>query len=214
MTAPAPLPATPMHSGRVFLWRRQLGSLIFLPLVAAAILSGRYWSEGTVMDQALDACSFFLLIGGVGLRTWATLFIGGRKSHRLITSGPYSLSRNPLYLGSLLIGLAVAGFLQSLSLGLATVILGPLLYAGVVREEERVMLREHGEDYLVYQARVPRFWPRTLFAEQADQELTINLTAMRRHAFRSLGALLLIPAGELVAIMQSHGMLPHILGLP
>jgi len=185
-----------------------------LPLALAAILSGRYWLEGSAMDDLLDGLSVALLIAGVALRSWATLYIGGHKSQKLITEGPYSLCRNPLYLGSLLIGLAVAFFLQSLTLGLAIVVLGPLLYGRVVREEERVMLSEHGDAYRSYRSRVPRLIPRNLRAEPANRELLVNMVAMRRHALRSAVVLLLIPAGELVAKLQSEGVLPQVLGLP
>jgi protein-S-isoprenylcysteine O-methyltransferase Ste14 len=208
------LHAGSMHSCRVFRWRRQIGLLIFLPLVLAAVLSGRYWSEGSTMDDVLDAAGFALLVGGVALRSWATLYIGGRKNHQLITSGPYGLSRNPLYLGSLLIGLGVAVLLQSLTLGLAALVLGPVLYSRVVREEERVLLAEYGEEYRAYLRRVPRLLPRRWRAAPAGSELLINLTALRRHALRSSLTLLLIPAGELVARLQSQGVLPKVLGLP
>lgn len=206
--------ARPLHASRLFQWRRQLGSWLFLPLVLAAVLSGRYWAEGSAMDELLDACSIALLAAGIALRTWATLYIGGRKSRELVVHGPYGLCRNPLYLGSLLIGFAVALFLQSLTLALAIAVLGPLLYLPVVREEERVMLAEHGEEYRAYRARVPRLLPSGGGGPASGEELKISLVAIRRHALRSLALMLLIPAGELIALLQSNGSLPRLLALP
>lgn len=203
-----------LHTSRLFLWRRQFASWIFLPLVVAAILSGRHWAEGSVMDELLDSGGLILILGGLALRSWATLYIGGRKTRGLIVSGPYGLCRNPLYLGSLLIGIGAAVLLQSLTLALAVVVLGPLLYLPVVREEERVMLAEHGADYRNYHARVPRLLPRRLRVGPSMRELSVDLLAIRRHAVRSLLVLLLIPLGETIALLQSDGSLPRLLGLP
>ncbi|MDA1260921.1 MAG: hypothetical protein O3A20_09910 [Planctomycetota bacterium] len=87
MLKPSPPGPRALHSSRVFLWRRQLGSWILLPLALAAILSGRYWLEGSARDDIIDGLSVALLIAGVALRSWATLYIGGHKSQKLITEG-------------------------------------------------------------------------------------------------------------------------------
>ena len=211
---PSSNPPRSLHRGWWFHARRQVGSWLFLPLIAAAVLSGRHWADGHAMDEFLDASGTLLLIGGLVPRRWATLFIGGNKSGELITAGPYSLCRNPLYLGSLLIGLGFALMLQSLTLGVAIAVLGPLLYLLVVREEERVMAAAHGEAYDHYRAQVPRLFPRRLLPEPSERKLMIDLLAMRRHCVRSLAAILLIPLNETVAMLQSDGSIPRLLGLP
>jgi protein-S-isoprenylcysteine O-methyltransferase Ste14 len=45
---------------------------------------------------------------GATLRLWSTLYIGGRKRVVLVSDGPYSLCRNPLYVGTFLIALSNA----------------------------------------------------------------------------------------------------------
>jgi protein-S-isoprenylcysteine O-methyltransferase Ste14 len=95
---------------------------------------------------------------GVALRAFAAghLF----KNQSLAMSGPYAWTRNPLYLGSALIG---AGF--SLAggrwlLALACVVLFAAIYGPVIHREEEYLRREFGEVYDRYAQRVPLFLPR------------------------------------------------------
>jgi len=82
------------------------------------------------------------------------------KNRKLATSGPYAWTRNPLYLGSALIGagLALAG--GSWVLGLACVTLFAAIYWPVIRREEEYLRREFGSAYADYARRVPLFFPR------------------------------------------------------
>ena len=89
-------------------------------------------------------------------------FSAGRleKNLRLATSGPYSLSRNPLYLGSflLVVGFAVAG--RNLLLGIALVVLFLAVYLPVMRREESFLRQKFGAEYEEYAARTPLFLPK------------------------------------------------------
>jgi protein-S-isoprenylcysteine O-methyltransferase Ste14 len=83
------------------------------------------------------------------------------KNRSLAMGGPYAYTRNPLYLGSFLMGsgFAVAG--GSWALGLAFLVLFPLLYWPVIRREEEFLRQEFGEAYQHYASAVPLFIPRT-----------------------------------------------------
>ncbi|HUY14677.1 MAG TPA: isoprenylcysteine carboxylmethyltransferase family protein [Terriglobia bacterium] len=82
------------------------------------------------------------------------------KNLRLATSGLYSLTRNPLYLGSFLlaVGLAMAG--GYLPLGIALVALFLVIYLPVMRREESFLRQKFGKEFEDYSARVPLFLPR------------------------------------------------------
>ncbi len=212
-SAPPPV-SSPLQPQGVFHLRGWLGILTLGPLGAAAILSGRPWPEGTWQDQACDLLGYALLFLGLYLRTLATLHLGGRKSRHLVTQGIYSVTRNPLYLGSLLIGLSAGVLLQSLSLLLGVLILGPLLYLPVIREEERILHANHGETFEEYRRRVPRIFPRRLPPRMREREHPVDLRAFRAHLLRSACTLLLIPANEFLAAAQAHGLIPVLLHLP
>ncbi len=82
------------------------------------------------------------------------------KNARLTTSGPYRWTRNPLYLGSLLLA---AGFLWVARDWLIAVLVAALLwgiYLPVIRREEGFLQSRFGAEFNAYCGAVPRFWPR------------------------------------------------------
>jgi protein-S-isoprenylcysteine O-methyltransferase Ste14 len=100
---------------------------------------------------------------GVALRAWASGHI--RKNAALATSGPYAHTRNPLYLGSFVLGLgfvvAASGraWLLPLLGGLfAALFLG--IYLPVMRVEAATLAEMFGEEYRDYARAVPLFLPR------------------------------------------------------
>ena len=110
-----------------------------------------------------------LMVGGavalVGLliRAWASGHI--RKNARLAVSGPYAHTRNPLYLGSFILGLgftvaAASSVLLFLILGglFASLFLG--IYWPVMRVEAATLAEMFGADYRAYAAAVPLLFPR------------------------------------------------------
>lgn len=105
-----------------------------------------------------------LLTGGavalVGLliRAWASGHI--RKASELAVSGPYSYTRNPLYLGSLILGLGftIAAGVWWLAILFLALFLG--IYLPVMRVEADDMRRIFGEDFVDYKRSVPLLIPR------------------------------------------------------
>jgi len=96
---------------------------------------------------------------GLALRAWAAGHI--RKNDRLAVSGPYAHTRNPLYLGSFLLGLGftVAAGRPLLLGGLfAALFLG--IYLPVMRVEAATLAELFGEEFRRYAREVPLFFPR------------------------------------------------------
>jgi len=104
---------------------------------------------------------------GVAIRAYAAGHLN--KNRKLAMSGPYACTRNPLYLGSSLIGagFAVAG--GRWILALACLILFAGIYWPVIRREEEYLRHEFGEDYDRYSQRVPLFLPRFRRTEGSDK---------------------------------------------
>ena len=82
-----------------------------------------------------------------------------RKDEQLATTGPYSVTRNPLYLGSSLLaaGFIIAGF--SIWAGLLVGIYFGVFYYAVIRNEEQDLRKHFGAQFEAYAARVPLFFP-------------------------------------------------------
>ena len=115
--------------------------------------------EGHVLEAVLFLAGLVLVgIATVG-RLWCSLYISGHKDADLITTGPYSISRNPLYLFSLL-GFAGIGFAtETVTLGIALPVIVAIGYPAVIRREEGELRARFGPEFEAYCARTPRFFP-------------------------------------------------------
>ena len=95
---------------------------------------------------------------GLLLRAWASGHL--RKNEALATTGPYAYTRNPLYLGSFLIGLGftiAAGQILLIVIFLV-MILG--IYLPVMRVESATLAELFGKRYVRYAKEVPLLFPR------------------------------------------------------
>ena len=112
----------------------------------------------------------FVSILGLGLRAWAAGHI--RKNAELATSGPYAYTRNPLYLGSFLLGLGftIAAGRWVLALLFGALFLG--IYFPVMRVEASTMAELFARDYETYSRSVPLFFPRLTRFRQRDSSLS------------------------------------------
>ena len=97
-------------------------------------------------------------MSGLALRGWASGHL--RKNQELATTGPYAYTRNPLYLGSFLLGLGftIAAGRLILVIVFAAMILG--IYLPVMRVEAKTLSELFGAKYERYARDVPLILPR------------------------------------------------------
>lgn len=116
-------------------------------------------------NQPLSSLGLVLIILGVGLFVWAVQFFEKHKTtlhprgkpSRLITEGPYRLTRNPIYLGFFLIALGTALFFANI-----LAIVGPILFfffisTFIIPFEEETLGRTFGKTYHSYRKRIRRW---------------------------------------------------------
>src|SRR5580698_6220441 len=101
--------------------------------------------------------SLLLVVPGVWLRAYAAGYV--RKNAELTFTGPYAYTRNPLYLGSMLIAFGFAAAAASWVILIALSVLFAAIYLPTIRSEE-LYLREHFAGFDEYAAKVPRLFPR------------------------------------------------------
>lgn len=94
---------------------------------------------------------------GLGIRAYASGYV--RKNETLATTGPYAYTRNPLYLGSIIIAAGFALAARSWMIGAILLLMFLAIYLPVIRGEEK-FLREHFPEFSEYERRVPRLFPR------------------------------------------------------
>lgn len=101
--------------------------------------------------------SLLLVLPGLWLRGYAAGYV--KKNAELTMTGPYGHTRNPLYLGSMLIAFGFAAASMSLWVVLVLAVLFAMIYVPVIGSEE-AFLRANFAGFTDYAARVPRFLPR------------------------------------------------------
>jgi protein-S-isoprenylcysteine O-methyltransferase Ste14 len=103
------------------------------------------------------ALSLILVVPGLWLRGYASGYV--KKNAEVTMTGPYAYTRNPLYLGSMLIAFGFALAARSLWIAIVLAVLFALIYIPVIRSEE-AYLRSTFAGYDAYTKRVPRLIPR------------------------------------------------------
>jgi protein-S-isoprenylcysteine O-methyltransferase Ste14 len=144
-------------------WVRSRGwisILLLVPFAVATLLSWPFVRDHSPWHLPLEAAGWTCFLVVLGFRWWATLYIGGRKQVTVVSEGPYSLCRDPLYLGTFLMTLAIAFYVPSLTFA-AGLIVASLFYLSVTVSAEEGLLRQtFGDEYTRYCQEVPRFFPR------------------------------------------------------
>lgn len=135
-------------------------------------------------DDLLEIIGMVLILLGQLLRVSSRGYKAeySRAGHSLLTSGPYALIRNPMYLGIILIGSGVVLFVFHLWVFMIFALVFILRYVHVIIGEEKILLSAFGEEYKDYMRRVPRLLPNPVFLLKADiaDYLPVRLSWFRR----------------------------------
>jgi hypothetical protein len=131
------------------------------------------------------AWSLVLVVPGLWLRAYASGYV--KKNQELTTTGPYAYTRNPLYLGSMLIAAGFALALLSWPVALVLAIGFLVIYVPVIASEER-FLRATFPGFDDYCRRVPRILPRFGLSRAPEDGGHFSLALYRKH--REYNALL------------------------
>ena len=134
---------------------------------------------------------------GLALRAWATGHL--RKNDALATTGPYAYTRNPLYLGSFVLGLGFTIAAGRLILGLVFAVLFLGIYVPVMRVETKTLAELFGKDYQDYASAVPLFLPRVTAYRAGAAKAKFDPALYRRYR-EYQAAIGLIAAWLLLAI--------------
>jgi protein-S-isoprenylcysteine O-methyltransferase Ste14 len=143
-------------------------------------------------QSAAVAWSLLLVVPGLWLRGYASGYV--KKNQELTMTGPYAHTRNPLYLGSMLMAAGFAVALQSWPVALVLALGFLVIYVPVIASEER-FLRATFPGFDEYCQRVPRLIPRLTPAKASSSEsggrFLMKLYLQHREYNALLGATLL-----------------------
>lgn len=122
---------------------------------------------------------------GIALRALAAGHV--KKNREVTMTGPYAYVRNPLYLGSIIIGVGFAVAARDIWIAIVLVVFFFAIYVPVIRGEQNY-LREHFSEYNDYTGRVPSLLPRTIWFKGATQGFSRDLYFRHREYNALLGA--------------------------
>jgi protein-S-isoprenylcysteine O-methyltransferase Ste14 len=140
------------------------------------------WVARYSITAASLVYSLLLVVPGLLLRTYASGYV--KKNSELTTTGPYAYTRNPLYLGSILIAAGFGAASLNPWLLLSLVLLFLAIYLPVIQGEEQ-FLRSHFAEFDAYADTVPRLIPRVLPRKNLSAQ-TIETTGSTSSASFSL----------------------------
>jgi protein-S-isoprenylcysteine O-methyltransferase Ste14 len=113
----------------------------------------------TIESLQMSILGFVLVVFGSFGRIWASLYIEGNKTKNLVTSGPFSMVRNPLYFFSLIMLLGFSLALKAIYLPLALLLIFVIFHIPTIANEERKLRKNHGDKFESYMKSTPRLIP-------------------------------------------------------
>jgi protein-S-isoprenylcysteine O-methyltransferase Ste14 len=132
-----------------------------------------------------------LIIPGLAIRALASGHV--QKNEQLTTTGPYAYTRNPLYLGSLILAVGFAMSARNWWIGAGLVSIFLAIYLPVIHEEEEY-LREHFPEFAEYAREVPRLWPRLSYFGGVRGRFSWDLYWKHREYNATLGSAAMMAA--------------------
>ncbi len=133
----------------------------------------------------LIAAGSVVSVVGLFIRGWASGHI--EKNKELAISGPYAFTRNPLYFGSLLLGIGIMIGSGSWWIGLLFVALFLGIYLPVMSVESDELTAIFGETYSEYAKSVPLFLPGFRRYTKSDKKFEMSLYLRYREYRAAMG---------------------------
>ena len=135
------------------------------------------------------AAGFVVSAAGLGIRAYASGYV--RKNEELATTGPYAYTRNPLYLGSIIIAAGFALAARSWMIAAIFLLMFLAIYLPVIRGEEE-FLRQRFPEFAEYERRVPRLIPRLSNSGGTDGFFSWDLYRLHREYNALAGTLTIV----------------------
>ncbi len=120
--------------------------------------------RSTALNISFGAVAFTFFLSGQILRILGRVYKveHSGRGEALVKEGPYAVVRNPMYLGSFLMGISFVILLGNLWIILAFLLIFFIRFIPQVRVEEKILLKNFGKAYQEYSSSVPRFFPKKI----------------------------------------------------
>jgi protein-S-isoprenylcysteine O-methyltransferase Ste14 len=194
-------------------WRRRVLAILLAILVAVLFFCQSAFPPNTRIHEFVETAGILLIFLGIVGRLWSTLYIGGRKSAQVVTGGPYSITRNPLYLFSSIAAIGVGAQMGSFVIAAGFGVLCAVAFHFVILREEKYLTEALGSPYRAYVARVPRFFPKLSLYHEGDTG-SFRPRLLLTTLLDGMVFFVAVPLFEVVDAAQVAGTLPVLFRLP
>ena len=186
-------------------------SQIFAGLLVVLIcISSSLWEDKAPFVTTVLFLLGAVLIGIASLgRLWCSVYIAGYKTDHLVTQGPYSMCRNPLYFFSLLGALGVGLASETLLIPFVILIAFVGYYPLVIKSEEAELIRLHKSEFEIYLKEVPRFFPKISLLKEPE-EYIVKPIVFKRHMFSAIWFIWFMGIIEIIEELHELKVLPTI----
>lgn len=188
-----------------------LGAL--LALIGLTLVSQSITGVDSELHEVVEAVGLAAIVFAIVGRAWCSLYIGGRKTAEIVSRGPYSITRNPLYVFSFFGAFGVGAQTGSLTLALLFMLASYAVFRLTVQREEAWLEGAFGSQYTDYLDRTPRFVPNFKLWRDED-ELSIRPAFFLLTIRDGLVFLLAVPLFEGIDMAQAEGWLRVFARLP
>lgn len=186
-----------------------------IAILAAAVTTvvQSTWPVDGAIHESIEAAGLVLIGIAVFGRTWCTLYIGGLKSRALINSGPYSISRNPLYMFTFIGAVGVGAQTGSITVSIIFGFITFLVFLPVVLQEEKALKSLFGDTFLNYSSQVPRFGPQ--ISAWRGEDIVVTRPSLLWQTVRDgLVFFLVVPILEVIDWLQVSDVITPVIRLP
>jgi len=188
--------------------RIHISQIFAVLLIIFIAVSGSLWEEKAPLVTMVLFLLGALLVGIASLgRLWCSVYIAGYKTDHLVTQGPYSMCRNPLYffsfLGALGVGFASENFLIPLLIFIGFV----TYYPFVIKSEEAELRQVHKDEFERYFKKVPKFFPRISYLMEPE-EYVVKPRVFRNHMFSALWFVWFLGILEIIEGFHESNIIP------
>ena len=193
--------------------RRRSVALGLIFVMAIALCTGSMWEDGDLLNLLIEDLGLVLIAIAIVGRAWCSLYIGGRKAEELVTTGPYSISRNPLYVFSFIGAFGVGLQSGSLTLGFVFLLATMAIFVPLIAREESFLGNAMPRLFSAYCAMTPRLWPRPGLW-RSPGEITVRPDLFLRTLADGLPFVLAWPLFDGIEMLQRSGLLPVLIRWP
>jgi protein-S-isoprenylcysteine O-methyltransferase Ste14 len=193
---------------------RLIVSRVFgLAIILLLVFTTHSFSRESFADIFSEMSGLFLLsICSFG-RLWALMYISGNKRRELVTEGPYSVVRHPLYFFSFIGAIGIGLASENLLVLALIIVFYVFYYPFTILMEERNLTVKFGEAYIEYMKRTPRFFPRlSLYKEPSVYQ--VKARSFVKSFVNGMWFIWIYMLLHIIEMLHESGILPVFMRIP